>query len=63
LDAQWKQLKSHKVNPQDFRVKTGDNSLSLDAEFKSAETEAALKLEAKTLGKSEKLSLPKTQGI
>tara|TARA_B100001057_G_C22848255_1_gene949943 strand:- start:599 stop:3055 length:2457 start_codon:yes stop_codon:yes gene_type:complete len=63
LDEQWKQLKSHKVNPQDFRVKTGDNSLSLDAEFKSAETEAVLKLEVKTLGKSEKLSLPKTQGI
>ncbi len=63
LDAHWKQLKSHKVNPQDFRVKTGDNSLSLDAEFKSAETEAVLKLEAKTLGKSEKLSLPTTQGI
>ena len=63
LDAQWNRLKSYQVNPQDFRVKAGDNTLGLDADFKRTETASALKLEVKTLGKTEKLSLPKIVGI
>jgi hypothetical protein len=35
----------------------------LEADFDRAETEAALKLEVKTFGKSEKLSLPNREGI
>lgn len=60
LDAQWNQLKSHKVSSSDFKVKTGDNTLGVDCRFKNAEAEAQLKLEIKTLGKSEKVSLPNT---
>ena len=63
LDAQWNRLKSYQVNPQDFKVKAGDNTLGLDADFKRTETASALKLEVKTLGKTEKLSLPKIVGI
>lgn len=63
LDAQWNRLKPYKVNPQDFKVNGGNNSLMLDADFDRDETEAVLKLEVKTLGKSAKLSLPKSEGI
>ena len=30
LDAQWNRLKPYKVNPQDFKVNGGNNSLMLD---------------------------------
>lgn len=58
LDAQWNRLKSHKVSPSDFRVKSGNNNLGVDGQFKNAEAAAQLKLEIKTLGKSQKISLP-----
>ena len=34
LDAQWNRLKSHKVSPSDFKVKSGNNSLGVDGQFK-----------------------------
>ena len=46
-----------------IKVKAGDNTLGLDADFKRTETVSALKLEVKILGKTEKLSLPKIEGI
>ena len=57
LDAQWNRLKSHKVSPSDFKVKSGNNSLGVDGQFKKGEAAAQLKLEIKTLGKSQKISL------
>ena len=60
LDAQWNRLESHKVSPSDFRVKAGDNSLGVDCRFTKTEAAAQLKLEIKTLGKSEKVSIPNT---
>ena len=60
LDAQWNRLKSHKVSPSDFKVKTGNNTLGVDCRFTKDEAEAQLKLEIKTLGKTQKVSLPNT---
>jgi hypothetical protein len=60
LDAQWNRLKSLKVSPLNFRVKTGGNSLNIDCKFDVPETEAALKLEIKTLGKRERVTLKTT---
>tara|TARA_B100000963_G_scaffold116381_1_gene101393 strand:+ start:1173 stop:3488 length:2316 start_codon:yes stop_codon:yes gene_type:complete len=60
LDAQWNRLKSYKVSPSDFMVKKGDNSLGVDCRFTKSEEEALLKLEVKTLDKTEKISLPNT---
>ena len=59
LDAQWNRLKSYKLSPADLIVKTGDNSLNIDCKFDTPEKEATLKLEIKTLGKSEMIALPK----
>ena len=56
LDAQWNRLKSYKVSPSDFNIKTGDNSLEVDCHFTKSEAEAQLKLEIKTLGKTEKIN-------
>ena len=60
LDAQWNRLKSLKVSPLNFRVKTGENFLNIDCKFDAPETEAALKLEIKTLGKRERVTLKTT---
>ena len=57
LDAQWNRLESHKVSPSDFKVKAGDNSLGVDCRFTKAEAAAQLKLEIKTLGKSEEVQI------
>jgi len=59
LDAQWNRLKSYKLSPADLIVKTGDNSLNIDCKFDTPKKEATLKLEIKTLGKSEMIALPK----
>ena len=56
LDAQWNRLKSYKVSPSDFNIKTGDNSLEVDCHFTKSEAEAQFKLEIKTLGKTEKIN-------
>ncbi len=56
LDAQWNRLKSYEVSPSDFNIKTGDNSLEVNCHFTKSEAEAQLKLEIKTLGKTEKIN-------
>ena len=59
LDAHWNLLKSLKISSADFILKTGENSLDVDCKFDSPEIKAALKLEIKTLGKRERIVLPK----
>ena len=59
LNAQWNLIKSLKVCPVDFKLKTGENSLNIYCKFDTHVTKAALKLEIKTLGKRERIALPK----
>ena len=60
LDAQWNLLKSLKIYTADFILKTGENSIEIDCKFDYSEIKAALKFEIKTLGKRERIVLPKT---
>lgn len=60
LDAQWNRLKSYQLAPSDFQLKKGNNSLTVDCQFDTTEEDAQLKLEIKTLGKREKITLPTT---
>ena len=59
LNSQWNLIKSIKVCPEDFKLKNGENSLNIYCKFDTHFTKAALKLEIKTLGKRERIVLPK----
>lgn len=56
-DSNWQQLKKIKMNPADFKLSSGVNTLSVDCRFEKASKEAALKLETRTQGEKTKVVL------
>jgi len=58
-DANWQLIKEFDINPSDFKIKKGENSLSFDCQFSKEDKNANIKLETRTFGKGEKIILNK----
>lgn len=53
----WQVIKEIELNPSDFKLSTGDQTVLLDCQFNNAEDKALLKFEIRALDKGEKVSL------
>lgn len=56
-DSNWQLLKEFDINPANFKVSKGENSVSLDCNFDKEDAESNIKLEIRTYGKGEKVVL------
>ncbi|XOV93734.1 MAG: hypothetical protein ACFHWX_03290 [Bacteroidota bacterium] len=51
-DSNWQRIADVKIDPVDFKINPGENSLSIDCSFDQAEKEAGIKVEVRTMGES-----------
>ncbi len=56
-NSSWQVISKYKIDPTDFSVKNGDNTISIDCDFLRAAKEANLKVEVRTSGKKEEVNL------
>ncbi len=57
LDANWQVIGEIALDPADLKIKQGENLIAVDCSFDRANKEANLKVEFRTQGKDEKVSL------
>jgi hypothetical protein len=57
FDSNWEPVREFDLDPSDFKISEGENSISLDCTFHNEDKEANLKLETRTHGGSEKITL------
>ncbi|MFC1782684.1 hypothetical protein ACFL02_03745 [Planctomycetota bacterium] len=54
-DSNWQIVREFDINPSDFKVSKGENSVAFDCNFDKAEKEARVKLEIRTFAEGEKI--------
>jgi len=57
-DANWRKLSEMPINDTDFRLAPGAHSLSFDCDFHNPDEAASVKVELRSLGQAEVISLP-----
>lgn len=62
FNAQWHLIRELAINPEDFMVANGENSISLDCDFDQMDKEPSLKLEIRTIANGQKIRLNEKQG-
>lgn len=56
-NSNWNAIREFDVQPADFKVSKGENSISFDCNFEKAEKDSNVKLEIRTIGQGEKIKL------
>ena len=56
-DSNWQIIRKFKIEPSDFKVNKGENSITVDCHFDQADEEASIKVEIRTPGKDKKVVL------
>jgi hypothetical protein len=57
-DANWRKLSEIPINDTNFRLALGTHSLTFDCDFHSSDEAASVKVELRSLGQAEVISLP-----
>jgi hypothetical protein len=56
-DKNWKTIKQININPSDFKVQQGEQTLTLDCKFANTGEDPCVKLEIRTKGKTERITM------